>query len=308
MNPTASIDLHWVGHPRSIATALLRDNSTAAIIDPGPASTIATLRQELFTRGLRIADLNFILLTHIHLDHAGATGALVRENPRIQVYVHQLGAPHMIDPSKLLRSASRLYGTEMPRLYGDFAPVPPENLRILEGGETLTVGSRRLSVLYTPGHATHHVTYFDSSDGTAFVGDTAGISISGHPYVLPATPPPDINFEIWETSLDAIANLHPNRLFLTHFSFAEKPEPHLASYRDRLRRWRELSAKIFESSADDSAAMHRFAKDVAAEAAQFLSPEDVGQYVFSGALNLSWLGLARYHRKRAEAAKSAEPQ
>jgi glyoxylase-like metal-dependent hydrolase (beta-lactamase superfamily II) len=308
MNPTASIDLNWVGHPRSIASALLRDGSTAAIIDPGPASTIATLRQELHSRGLRIADLNFILLTHIHLDHAGATGALVRENPRIQVYVHQRGAPHLIDPSKLLRSASRLYGTEMQRLYGDFSPVPPENLRILEGGETMTVGSRRLSVLYTPGHASHHVTYFDSSDGTAFVGDTAGISINGHAYVLPATPPPDINFEIWEASLDAIANLHPKRLFLTHFSFAEKPGSHLASYRHRLRLWRELSAKILESTADDSAAMHRFAQDVAAEAAQFLSPEEVGKYVFSGALNLSWLGLARYHRKRAEAASSVQPQ
>jgi glyoxylase-like metal-dependent hydrolase (beta-lactamase superfamily II) len=308
MNPTASIDLNWVGHPRSIATALLRDNSTAAIIDPGPASTLANLRRELQTRGLRIADLHFILLTHIHLDHAGATGALVCENPRIQVYVHQRGAAHLVDPSKLLHSASRLYGTEMQRLYGDFRPVPQENLRILEGGETLTVGSRRLSVLYTPGHASHHVTYFDSSDGTAFVGDTAGISINGHAYVLPATPPPDINFEIWESSLDAIAKLHPKRLFLTHFSFAEKPESHLASYRDRLRLWRELSAKILDSAADDAAAMHRFAQDAAAEAAQFLSPEEVGQYVFSGALNLSWLGLARYHRKRVAAANSVPPQ
>jgi glyoxylase-like metal-dependent hydrolase (beta-lactamase superfamily II) len=308
MNPTTSIDLNWVGHPRSIASALLRDGSTAAIIDPGPASTLATLRQELETRGLHIADLHFILLTHIHLDHAGATGALVRENPRIQVYVHQRGAAHLVDPSKLLHSASRLYGSEMQTLYGDFRPVPQANLRILEGGETLTVGSRRFSVLYTPGHASHHVTYFDSSDGTAFVGDTAGISINGHAYVLPATPPPDINFEIWEASLEAIAQLHATRLFLTHFSFAEKPESHLDSFRDRLRLWRELSAKILDSTADDAAATHRFAQEVVAEAAQFLSPGELGQYVFSGALNLSWLGLARYHRKRVAAANSVQPQ
>jgi len=158
-----------------------------------------------------------------------------------------------------------------------------------------------LSVLYTPGHASHHVTYFDSSDRTAFVGDTAGISINGHPYVLPATPPPDINFELWEGSLDAIEALHPQRLFLTHFSFSDQPAVHLATYRERLRRWRELSGRILSSTADESAAMHRFAQDVAAEAAQFLSPEDIGHYVFNGALNLSWLGLARYHRKRAEA-------
>ena len=308
MNATTAIDLHWVGHPRSIASALLRDGSTTAIIDPGPASTLSTLRQELETRGLRIADLHFILLTHIHLDHAGATGALVRENPRIQVYVHQRGAAHLVDPSKLLHSASRLYGSEMQTLYGDFRPVPQENLRILEGGETLTVGSRRFSVLYTPGHASHHVTYFDSSDGTAFVGDSAGISINGHAYVLPATPPPDINFEIWEASLEAIAQLHAQRLFLTHFSFAEKPESHLDSYRHRLRLWRELSAKILDSTADDAAAMHRFAQEVAAEAAQFLSPGELGQYVFSGALNLSWLGLARYHRKRVAAANSVQLQ
>ena len=301
MTSTAAIDLHWVGHSRSIASALLRDNQVVALIDPGPASTISTLREQLANFGIRIADLNFLLLTHIHLDHAGAAGLLVRENPKLQVYVHDRGAPHMIDPAKLLRSASRLYGDEMQRLYGDFLPVPQENLHALQGGESISLGSRRLSVLYTPGHASHHVTFFDSSDGTAFVGDTAGISVNGHPYVLPATPPPDINFELWEQSLDAIEALHAQRLFLTHFSFSDKPAAHLATYRERLRRWRELSGRILLSAADESAAMHRFAQEAAAEAAQFLSPEDIGHYVFNGALNLSWLGLARYHRKRAEA-------
>lgn len=301
MTPTAAIDLHWVGHPRSIAAALLRDNHTVALIDPGPSSTISTLREQLANFGLRIVDLNFLLLTHIHLDHAGATGSLLRENPKLQVYVHERGAPHLIDPSRLLHSASRLYGDQMHRLYGDFLPVPQEKLHVLQGGESIPLGSRHLSVLYTPGHASHHVTFFDSSDRTAFVGDTAGISVNGHPYVLPATPPPDINFELWEGSLDAIEALHPQRLFLTHFSFSDQPAVHLATYRERLRRWRELSGRILSSTADESAAMHRFAQEVAAEAAQFLSPEEIGHYVFNGALNLSWLGLARYHRKRAEA-------
>src|SRR3974390_3207042 len=231
MTPTLTIDLNWVGHPRSVASALVRDNHIAALVDPGPGSTIDTLRAQLDNAGLRISDLSFILLTHIHLDHAGATGALVRENPRLQVYGHERGAPHMVDPSKLLSSASRLYGDEMDRLYGDFIPVPQENLRVLSGSETVSLGSRRISVLYTPGHASHHVTYFDLSDGTAFVGDTAGICVNGHPYVLPATPPPDINFELWESSLDAIGALRPKRLFLTHFSFSENPELHLAGYR-----------------------------------------------------------------------------
>ena len=303
MTPTTSIDLQWIGHPRSIASALLRDNHVAALIDPGPASTLPTLRHELANLGLRISNLSSILLTHIHLDHAGATGALVRENPALPVYVHQRGVPHMIDPKKLLNSAARLYGDEMQRLYGDFLPVPQENIRVLEGGESISVGSHRLSVVSTPGHASHHVTFFDLSDGTAFVGDTAGISVNGHAYVLPATPPPDINFELWEESLDAIEALRPSRLFLTHFSFSPHPERHLASYRERMRLWRNLSADIFESTPDEPSAMHRFAKEAAAEAAQFLTPEEMGHYIFNGALNLSWLGLARYHRKRAEAAQ-----
>jgi len=308
MTPTATLDLHWVGHPRSIASALLRDHHVAALVDPGPGSTIDSLREHLNTYGLRVSDLNFILLTHIHLDHAGATGALVRENPRLRVYVHERGAPHMIDPSKLLHSASRLYGNEMQRLYGDFIPVPAENLQILTGGESISLGSRRLSVYYTPGHASHHVSYFDPSDGTVFVGDTAGISVNGHAYVLPATPPPDINFEIWESSLDTISGLHPKRLFLTHFSFSDNPELHLASYRERLHQWRGLSAKILDDTPDETAAMHRFAKEVAAEAARFLPPDEIGHYLFNGALNLSWMGLARYHRKRAEAAPSSPAQ
>ena len=308
MTPTSPIDLHWVDHPRSIAAALVCDNHTAALVDPGPGSTISTLRSSLEKLGLRVSDLSFILLTHIHLDHAGATGALVRENPKLQVYVHQRGAPHMMDPAKLLNSASRLYGDDMQRLYGDFLPVPQENLRILEGGESISLGSRRLSALYTPGHASHHVTFFDSSDGTAFVGDTAGICVNGHPYVLPATPPPDVNFELWEESLDAIERMHPHRLFLTHFSFSENPQRHLANYRERLRMWREMSAGILKSTSDESTAIHRFAKEVAAEAARFLSPDDMGHYVFAGALKLSWLGLARYHRKQADALRSSTPQ
>ena len=305
MPPSSVLDLHWIGHPRSIAAALLRDKDSVALIDPGPGSTLESLRAGLGAIGLRVADLDSLLLTHIHLDHAGATGALVRENPRIRVYVHARGAPHMADPSKLLHSASRLYGDQMGRMFGDFLPVAKDNLRVLDGGEDIIVAGRRLSVLYTPGHATHHVTYFDHNDGTAFVGDTAGICINGHSFVLPATPPPDIDFELWNESLDAIAGLHPKRLFLTHFSFSDHPEAHLKRFRERLKLWKDLSAKIFATAADDSAAMHRFAQEVAAEAAQFLKPEELSHYVFNVALNLSWAGLSRYHRKRAEALKPA---
>jgi glyoxylase-like metal-dependent hydrolase (beta-lactamase superfamily II) len=301
VHSTTPIDLHWAGHPRSIASALLRSQQASALIDPGPASTLETLRGQLERQGVTVSDLSAIFLTHIHLDHAAATGALVGENPRVKVYVHSRGAPHMLDPSRLLHSASRLYGENLLPLFGEFRPVPGANLQVLEGGETITLGARNLQVLYTPGHASHHLTYFDLADGVAFVGDTAGVSVNGHPFVLPVTPPPDISIELWDASLDAIAALHPKKLFLTHFSFSDDPVAHIAGYRERLHRWRDFSASLLARDLEDSAAMHRFSQEMAAEAAQFLSPEELSHYLFNGALNLSWKGLARYHRKGSEA-------
>jgi len=305
MEPLVVIDLNWVGHPRAIATALLHSENSVALIDPGPASCIATLRQQLGVHGLKVSDLNAILLTHIHLDHAGATGTLVRENPRLRVYVHENGAPHMNDPSKLLNSAARLYGDTMQYLFGEFLPLPTQNLQVLRGKESVTLGGRKLQVLYTPGHANHHVTYFDPQEGTAFVGDTAGISVNGHPFILPATPPPDISLELWDTSLDAIASLHPRRLFLTHFSFSDHPEEHIAHYRERLHHWGGRSASILASGLDEAGCIQKFSEEVAADAAKYLTPAELAHYSFAAALNLSWLGLARYHKKRAEGASAA---
>ena len=300
MAASAVLDVNWTGQARCIATALLRSDNFNALIDPGPGSTLATLREQLEAHRLRISDLNAILLTHIHLDHAGVTGALVQENPALQVYAHAGGAAHMSDPTKLLDSAGRLYGHEMQKLFGDFLPVPESNLKILQGGETLALGSRELRVLYTPGHASHHVTYFDPTERVAYVGDTAGISIEGHPFILPATPPPDISLELWSASLDVIAQLRPRRLFLTHFGYSDQPERHLNAYRERLRHWGELSAEILSRGQEQSEAILAFSRAVAAEAAEFLSPAQLSHYVFNGALQLSWLGLERYHRKRAE--------
>lgn len=301
MASITTLDLNWNGHPKSIASALLRSDNFAALIDPGPGSTLATLREHLAAQQLRVADLRAILLTHIHLDHAGATGALVQENPALQVYVHTRGAAHMMDPTKLLSSAERLYRENMKPLFGEFLPVPEANLRVLEGGEALAIGSRELRVLYTPGHASHHVTYYDAGERVAFVGDTAGICIEGNRFILPATPPPDISIELWIASLDLIAQLHPRRLFLTHFGYSDQPERHLAAYRERLLHWGALTEEILAQAKDQTEAVRDFARVVAAEAAEFLTPAELSHYVFNGALQLSWLGLARYHQKRMEA-------
>ena len=302
MNSITTLDNLWTGRPHTIAAALLESDGHRAIVDPGPGSTLDTFHQQLQAHGITVGDLDAILLTHIHLDHAGATGALVRENPRLAVYVHKLGAPHMIDPSKLLASAQRLWPNELQRLFGETLPVPAENLRILDGGETLTFGSRKLEVVYTPGHASHHVSYFDHAEGVAFVGDTVGVRIEGNSYAMPATPPPDIDLGIWDASFAAILERQPARLFLTHFGYSDNPSEHIRLFRERLHRWAALAAEILRTAAGDSAAMDSFMSATFAEISQHLPAGEADHYAFSAGLNLSFLGLARYLRKRAAAA------
>jgi len=299
------IDVRWTGRPRSIAACLLESDGQATIIDPGPTSTLESLRAQLSARGISFGDLSAILLTHIHLDHAGAAGSIVRENPRLPVYVHTRGAPHLVDPSKLLSSAGRLYGNLMQFLYGDFLPVPEQNLRILSGGETLALGAQKLDVVYTPGHASHHVSFFDSTDGIAYVGDTAGIRIEGESFLLPATPPPDIHLELWDASLDAIVARRPAKLFLTHFGFSDEPAAHIAAYRDCLHRWSALVGELLRTHADEASGAKAFVETVGAEIRGALPSPEAEHYLFNGALELSWRGLARYWRKKSEASVSA---
>jgi glyoxylase-like metal-dependent hydrolase (beta-lactamase superfamily II) len=302
MPSITTLDNLWMGRPRSIAAGLLESHGHRAIVDPGPGSTLETLHQQLQARGIGVGDLDAILLTHIHLDHAGATGALVRENPRLAVYVHSKGAPHVIDPSKLLASAQRLWPNDLQLLFGEVLPVPAENLRILKGGENLTFGSHKLEVVYTPGHASHHVSYFDKTEGVAFVGDTAGVRIEGNSYVMPATPPPDIDLGIWDTSFAAILDRKPARLFLTHFGYSDNPPEHLQLFRERLHRWAALAEESLRTAASDSAAMDSFMSATYAEISEHLPAGEAEHYAFSAGLNLSFLGLARYLRKRATAA------
>jgi glyoxylase-like metal-dependent hydrolase (beta-lactamase superfamily II) len=302
MSTITIIDTDWVGRSRAVACALLESERHRALIDPGPASTFSTLRQKLNARGIAVSQLDAVLLTHIHLDHAGATGWLVRENPRLAVYVHKNGAPHLIDPSKLLASAGRLWGDDLLRLFGETLPVQEANLHILEGGEELTLGERKLGVAYTPGHASHHVSYFDDVEGVAFVGDTAGVRIENGPYILPATPPPDIDLALWDSSFAAILAHRPTRLFLTHFGFAENPPAHIMTFRERLHRWVGIAEKSIEATGSEGAALEAFVKATTAEIVEQLGQEEAERYVFTAGLNLSFLGLARYLRKRAAAA------
>jgi glyoxylase-like metal-dependent hydrolase (beta-lactamase superfamily II) len=303
MDHFTAIDLKWTGRPQSIASLLIESEGSRALIDPGPESTLATLRDVLRSAGLTLASLDALLLTHIHLDHAGATGSILRENPNLKVYVHESGAAHMADPSRLLASAGRLYGSDLQTLYGECLPVPASNLRPLKGGETIGIGQVQLDVFYTPGHASHHVAYWDGPSRIAFVGDNAGIRIEGKPYLLPATPPPDIDLELWNASLDAIASWNPERLFLTHFGYVENPAEHISLYRERLRAWAALTTKLLESSESLEAGERSFIAEISRDVRDILPTEPAELYIFNGGLGLSWRGLVRYLKKRALQAK-----
>jgi glyoxylase-like metal-dependent hydrolase (beta-lactamase superfamily II) len=296
---TTLIDLKYLGYPEAIATCLLEGDGELALVDPGPTTCLETLESELAGCGLRLTDLTALLLTHIHLDHAGACGVLVRRNPRLRVYVQERGAVHLTDPSRLLLSAARLYGQQMQRLWGEVAPVPAGNLQVLRGGETIALAGRKIAVAYTPGHATHHVSYFDASTGIAFVGDTCGLRYPGYTLVLPLTPPPDIDLEVWPRSWQQIRTWRPEQLFPTHFGPAGDVEAHLAQLEERTTRWAEYARQTLAQQGSDAERASWFLQQVEAELYRELPAEAVRRHLVGTAPEQCWYGLARYWRKRA---------
>jgi len=298
---TSILDLHFLGIPESIGPVLLHSDGQLALIDCGPSSCLAYLRAELSSRGISVADLNAILLTHIHLDHAGAAGTLVRENPNLQVYVHELGAPHMANPEKLLRSARRLYGDAMDAMLGEFLAVPESNFHVLKGGESLKIAGRELEVAYTPGHASHHVSYFDQSTGIAYVGDTTGLRLAKHDYIAPVTPPPDIDLESWKRSLEEIRRRKPTQLCLTHYGPFNSVNDHLDRSWENLRRWSEKAERLLKEDIGEADRPTKFCAWVAQEMNRELPDGEASIYSTTSNPVLSWLGLARYWKKKSDA-------
>jgi len=293
-----TIDLHYLGRPGWIASALLEGEDGPALVDPGPATSLENLRAALAERGLAVTDLRTLLLTHIHLDHAGATGSLVRENPALRVYVHERGARHLADPSRLLESARRIYRERMDELWGEFLPVPPSNLEALAGGETIAVAGRRIETAYTPGHASHHLSFLDTRTGIAFTGDVAGIRLGNRPFALPPAPPPDIDVEGWRASLAKIRAWAPQRLFVTHFGPADGVAAHLDELEARLLDWAERVRRSLDEDASDEARADRFTAAVAEELRHHLPADDATAYFTNAGIRESWYGLARYWRRR----------
>jgi glyoxylase-like metal-dependent hydrolase (beta-lactamase superfamily II) len=272
--------------PGIVACYVLETDDGPALFDCGPTTCIPALRNGLAERGLELTDLRHLLLSHIHLDHAGAAGVLVREHPALQVHVSEVGAPHLVDPSRLDASARRLYGDAFDELWGELAPIPETNVHV--------VGDRvvGLDCFPTPGHAWHHVSYL-AADGTLYAGDAAGVRLRGGSFVMPPCPPPELDLEAWERTIDEIERRAPSRLALIHFGLFDDVEPHLSQLRATLGRWGEW----VEDGMDEPTFVAAAARDVAE-----LDPDLAEEYQRAGPTWHSFRGFERYWRKKREPA------
>jgi glyoxylase-like metal-dependent hydrolase (beta-lactamase superfamily II) len=273
------LDLRFQGAERVIGAYLVETDDGPALFDCGPSTCIPRLKEALGERGLELADLRHLLLSHIHLDHAGAAGALVREHPDLRVHVSEVGAPHLVDPSRLERSARRLYGETFDSLWGELAPVPETNVEV--------VGDRVLGLdcFRSPGHANHHVCYL-AADGTLYAGDATGVRIQPAAFVMPPTPPPEVDLDAWSATLDEIERREPERLALVHFGVADDPERHVQELRDHLAEW---AARVERGMTEEEFVEAARGEVPAADAPVYERAMPIWQ---------SYAGLRRYWEKR----------
>lgn len=295
------IDTQHLGNPGTVGSYLLPgEDGRFALVETGPGSTLEALEAGITEAGFALSGLEAILLTHIHLDHAGAAGALAARSGAA-VYVHEVGAPHLADPSRLLASAKRIYGAQMGPLWGAVKAVPEAQLRPLAGGETLRVLGRELRVIHTPGHASHHVSYL-LDDGSLFTGDAADIRLPGSAVIRPALPPPDIDLETWEASVAAMRAARPARLLLTHFGVVDEAEGHLRQVPERNRRWAEAILEGMRAGEDEAALEARTAALGDAElAAEGAPPEVVARHQATSNYRMTVQGASRYWSKHRPA-------
>ncbi len=240
-----TIDLELMGSTGTVAAHFIPSEAGHLIVDCGPESTLPKLKAGIAALGYEVADVKHLLLTHIHLDHAGAAGTLARELPNLQVYVHQHGASHLKRPERLLMSATRIYGAMMQPLWGKFEAVPENQLVVLEGIETLNISNFEVQAIYTPGHAIHHLAYAFGDD--LFCGDVGGVRLQGADHVIAPTPPPDIDFAAWYQSLAKLRAFVPKRLFLTHFGEFSDTEHHFAKLEHSLVHLEQMSKTITQA-------------------------------------------------------------
>lgn len=294
------IDLQFWGENNLIAAYVIETSDGLVVIETGPANAADRLLEGIQELGLDPADLRHIAVTHIHLDHAGAAGALLRQFPDTQLYVHRIGAPHMIDPSRLLQSAGRIYGDQMDALWGVMQPVPAERVTTIDDGDTLQFGDLKLDVLYTPGHASHHASYVDGQRGVLFSGDVAGVRIPPSKLVWPPTPPPDIDIEVWHQSIAKLRRMNPEQLLLTHFGPFEDVAEHLDQLNRRLDRWTNLISEWQRKDLERQELVDRLTEDARAEMQAAGESTDVqGSVSNVTPFGMAIDGMTRYLKKRS---------
>jgi glyoxylase-like metal-dependent hydrolase (beta-lactamase superfamily II) len=294
------LDLNFMGAEHVIASfLLLGGDGSAAIVETGPTTCLEPLMDGVGAHGVSPEDVHQVFLTHIHLDHAGASGHLAGLLPNATFYVHEVGYPHMVDPSKLLKSAARIYGERMDELWGEALPVPEDRLEILRGGEELETAGGALTAHYTPGHAYHHLAYLEPESGALFAGDVAGIRLPGQAYVRPPTPPPEIDVEAWTQSIERIREIEPQSLLPTHFGRFDDVERHLAELEQRLQDWLLfVEERMDRGDERDEIADELKVRGDAEMLAEGAGPEDSGSYDLAGDYPTLVDGLMRYVSKR----------
>lgn len=295
------IDQHFLGLPGVIASYLVAGGDGLALIETGPSTTSETLLAGVRQAGYDPEAITHLLVTHIHLDHAGAAGSLLRRLPRARLYVHPVGAPHLVDPSKLLASAGRIYGDAMQRLWGEVLPVPAARLHALADGETVDLGRVRLQALETPGHAYHHHAYHDAERGLVFTGDVAGVRLTGVPHVRPPTPPPELDLPAWRRSLLRLRQLRARRLLLTHFGASDEPDWHLDDLLAHLYDWAGWLEARLRAGLDRERLVAELRARGDAELHALVGGPQLDE-AFEAATNypMSVDGFLRYFRKQAE--------
>jgi glyoxylase-like metal-dependent hydrolase (beta-lactamase superfamily II) len=300
------IDLQFLDTEEVIAAYLVNAGNELALIETGPTTTLPNLKRGIAKVGYDLGDITRIIVTHIHLDHAGAAGVIVQGRPEIRVAVHPVGAPHLIDPDRLLRSAGRIYGDDMNRLWGEVAGVPERQVDVLHDGELLQVGNRAFDVAFTPGHASHHVVLFDEQSGTLFTGDAGGVRMPGSDFVAAPIPPPELDPPAWETSIATMRSFGARQLALTHFGVYEDVDTHLDQVIPRIHELIAIGEEAGTEVIDTTAMTARF------DAFQRQKLGDKATEAMMRRLNLAnpdalaAMGLERYLRKRNDFAVKEE--
>ncbi len=287
-----AIDVEY-NHTEGAISAYLLLGTRPALIETGPASTVETLLEGIRQAGLDPMDLRAAAVTHIHLDHSGAAGTLAARIPELEVYVHPIGAPHLIDPARLVASARRLYGPSLDSLLGEPLPIPRGRVHVLRDAEHVSLGSRTLTAYSTPGHATHHHVYLDRASGDLFTGDAAGVALAGSRYVSPPTPPPELDFAAWRQTLGRIRTLEARRLLLTHFGAHTWVDQLLDDLERRLAEREALALEAAAAGWDEGMLTERL-REMTAREIDEAAPGEASLYEVMTPLRNNVLGLLRY--------------